>query len=201
MDAKNTVVADNMSFLILKCEKKEIFDPHQIGISPIWSDNRNFHYSCVFEIKDYQLYLKNLILTSDRIYPNVGGAKPVFLSDENGVDTVEYRNVMIPVVYTGAILIGKNLVKTYGNEREMPCYSFKTVRELIFQEGRLVTTIDHSKAMLRIRKNLDLGLRDLNKKRDLKCIKHFLKSSFVGNYKTPIKNREKKKSIIKFLRR
>lgn len=185
MDAKDTIISENMPFLILKCEKKEIFDPNHLGISPIWSDDINFGYSCIYEIKEYQLYLKNLILTSDRVYPIIGGVEPKLLSSENGVETVEYDEIMVPVKFTGAVIIGGTFLKSYGAEDEMPCYSYKTVRELIFQEGKVVTSIDHSKAMLRIRKNLDLGLRDLNKKRDVNCIRHFLKSSFVGDYENP----------------
>lgn len=185
MDALNTIISDNISFLILKCEKKVIFDPYQLGISPIWSDDTNFKYSCIFEIKDYQLCLKKLVLTSDRVYSDIYGVKPNIISVENGVETVEYHGLMLPVRFTGAILIGDTLLKNYGkDENEIPCYSYKTVRELIFQEGRLVTTIDHTKAMLRVRKNLDLGLRDINKKRDEKCINRFLKTSFVGDYDT-----------------
>ena len=196
MDAKDTIISENMPFLILKCEKKEIFDPDHLGISPIWSDDVNFGYSSIFAIKEYQLYLKNLILTSDRVYPIVGGVEPKLLASENGVETVEYDEIMVPVKFTGAVIIGGTFLKNYGPEEEAPCYSYKTVRELIFQEGKLVTSIDHSKAMLRIRKNLDLGLRDLNKKRDVNCIRHFLKSSFVGDYENKdklSKPRQKKK--------
>jgi len=157
----------------------------------------NFGYSSIFEIKEYQLYLKNLILTSDRVYPIIGGVEPKLLSSENGVETVEYDEIMVPVKFTGAVIVGGTFLKSYGAEEEIPCYSYKTVRELIFQEGKVVTSIDHSKAMLRIRKNLDLGLRDLNKKRDVNCIRHFLKSSFVGDYENPDKlsNPEQKKKL------
>lgn len=187
MVAKDTIISENIPFLILKCEKKEMFDPNHLGISPIWSDDMNFRYSSIYEIKEYQLYLKNLILTSDRVYPIIGGVEPKLLSSENGVETVEYDEIMVPVKFTGAVIIGGTFLKSYGAEDEIPCYSYKTVRELIFQEGKVVTTIDHSKAMLRIRKNLDLGLRDLNKKRDVNCIRYFLKTSFVGDYENPDK--------------
>lgn len=191
MAVKDTIISENLPYLILKCERKEIFDPNQLGISPpIWSDDMNFGYSSIFEIKEYQLYLKNLKLSSDRVYPIAGGVEPKLLASENGVETVEYDEIMVPVKFTGAVIIGSTFLKSYGAEDEIACYSYKIVRELIFQEGKVVTSIDHSKAMLRIRRNLDLELRDLDKKRDVNCIRHFIKSSFVGDYEDPDKQRK-----------
>lgn len=187
MEVKDAVIAENMSFSILKCEIKEIFNPDIFGISPIWTDDPNFGYSSIFEVREYQLYIKSLTIAADRVYPFINGVEPRFLYAENGVETVEYPEIMVPIKFTGAIVIGSGFLKNYGIGEDIPCYSYKTVRELIFQEGRLVTTIDHSKAMLRIRKNLDLGLRDLKKPRDVNCIRHFIKSSFVGDYEHPDK--------------
>ena len=63
MDTKDTIISDQSIYLILKCEMKSIFEPDIFGISPIWSDDPYFRYNSVFEIKEYQLYLKNLIIT------------------------------------------------------------------------------------------------------------------------------------------
>ncbi|WMJ88322.1 hypothetical protein [Anaerocolumna sp. MB42-C2] len=185
MDAQDTIISDESTFLILKCDMKTIFEPENVGISPIWSNDPNFRYNSDFEIKDYQLYLKNLIITGDIGYPIINGIKPEPFYSEKGPETVQYNNIMISVKFSGAIVIGNTFIKNYGTEDEIPCYSYKVVWELIFQDGRLVTTIDHSKAMLRVRKNLDLGLRNLNKTRDMKCIKHYIKFSFVGDYDRP----------------
>lgn len=89
--------------------------------------------------------------------------------------------------YTGSIVIGTQFINNYSKNNEMPCYGYKIVKELVFSEGNLTTTIDHSKAMLRIRRNLELGLKSLDKKRDVKCIEHFINSSFAGDYDMPKK--------------
>ncbi len=187
MDAKDTIISDDMPFFILKCEVKDIFQPEIFGISPIWSNDQHFEYSSTFYIKEYQLFLKNLTIAADRGYPVINGIEPVPLFSEIGIETVQYNNIMVPIKFTGAIVIGNALIKNYGFDEEIPCYGYKTVRELIFHDGKVVTTVDHSKAMQRIRKNLDLGLRNLNKTRDINCINYFLKSSFVGNYEHPDK--------------
>lgn len=102
----------------------------------------------------------------------------------------------IPVLYSGAILMAKTLVNDYGMdpnvEESYPCYCYKEVYEYVFEKGVLVTTIDHSRSMIRIRKNIDLGYRDLTKKRDVKCIQQYLRTSFVGRYK---KAYNKKKTL------
>ncbi len=187
MNVKDTIISDAMSFLILKCEMKEIYQTDILKISPIWADDQYFEYSSIFEIKEYQLYLKSLTVAAAREYPMVNGVCPKPIYSEKGIDTMQYNNIMVPIKFTGAVIIGNIRIKNHGLEEEIPCYSYKVVRELIFQDGKLVTTIDHSKAMQRIRKNLDLGLRSLNKTRDIKCIRHFLKSSFVGDYEHPDK--------------
>lgn len=197
MAAKDTIISDGTLFFILKCELKEIYKPDIFGISPIWSDDQTFEYNSTFEIKDYQLYLKDLIITSDRGYKVINGIEPEYIFSEKGIETARYTNVSFPIKFTGAVIIVNTVVKNYGTGEEIPCFGYKTVREFIFQDGKLVTTIDHSKAMLRIRKNLDLGLRNLDKTRDVECIKHFIKTSFVGDYEHP--DRMSKTSLKKKL--
>jgi hypothetical protein len=89
------------------------------------------------------------------------------------------------VSYNGAILIGSKPVKEYAMKGENPtCFSYQNVMELIFEDGILITSVDHSKKMLRIRKNIELGLRNLTVNRDIRCIRRFMNSSFIGDYKT-----------------
>lgn len=96
------------------------------------------------------------------------------------------NDLKIGLTYSGGIIIARDFVESYGNFEEYPCYCYKRVFELIFEDGRLVTSIDHSKAMTRIRKNIEKGLRDIRSKKDYKCIQRFIKESFVKNYHNPI---------------
>lgn len=88
----------------------------------------------------------------------------------------------MPVYFRGGIVIGKGLENTFHFEENYPCYCYETVIELIFNEGKLITTIDHSKAMDRIRKNIEKGLRNLDNEIDLASINKFLRKSFVKKY-------------------
>lgn len=197
MDIKDKIIMDETPFQILYCECNNIFQPEYFGISSTWSDDTAFGYYSLYEMKEFQLYLKSFTISSNRGYPTINGVNPEPYNTENGIETVQYNDIMEPMNYTGAIIVGNILINNQGTSNEIPCYCYKLIRELIFHEGKLVTTIDHSKAMLRIRKNLDLGLRSLDKKQDVKCIQRFIKASFVGDYKHMDKNNKKKLKKIK----
>jgi len=188
----DNLLMEEKQYHILKCEDKDIINPEVFGISPTWKNDKNFNYSNLLIIKDYQLYLKDLKVTSDRGFPEINGREPVVCGTENNMETVLYEDIGYPVNFTGAVVIAAEVFKTYDIQGELPCFSYNNVMELVFQDGKLVTTIDHGKAMVRIRKNLDLGLRSLEKERDVKCIKRFIETSFVGDYKHPGKKRKKK---------
>lgn len=181
MKQDDSMVMGDDLYHILKRES-DLFRPEYFGISPTWSDDPNFFCNGLYELKEFQLYLKNIMVSSDRSYPVINGIKPEPYLSETDRETVQYLNVNEPLNFTGAIIIANQFVKNYCKNDAPACFSYKQVKELIFQEGKLVTTIDHSKAMLRIRKNLDMGLRNLDKKRDVICISKFLKASFAGYY-------------------
>jgi hypothetical protein len=85
------------------------------------------------------------------------------------------------VRYSGGILIVKDCLEEYAEYEDM--YSYKTVLELIFKDGCLMTSVDHSKAVLRIRKNLEQGLRNLNRGRDRHCIYTFMHRTVICDYR------------------
>jgi hypothetical protein len=181
MMRNDSIIISDITYQILYYENN-IFNPELFGIKPTWLDDSGFFYQCLFELKDFKLYLKSFIVSSDRGYPIINGINPVPYSTDKGSDAVLYDNIAEQLDYNGALIIVNQIVNNYGKTEEIPCYCYKLVKEMVFLEGKLITTIDHSKAMLRIRKNLDLGLRRLDKKRDVKCIKKFLKASFAGEY-------------------
>lgn len=184
---RDVIIIDKERYEILANEQTYVFHPEYFGISPIWTNDSNFRYKCLFELTDHQLYLKSFQVTSDRGYPIINNVKPEVCNLENGFETVLYININEPLNYSGAIMFANSLVKDYRLPYRMdlynpPCFSYKFVGELIFEEGKLITSVNHNKAMRRIRKNIDLGLRSLDKKQDIKCIKKFIKDSFIGDY-------------------
>ncbi|MDF2588782.1 MAG: hypothetical protein K0S41_2623 [Anaerocolumna sp.] len=183
MNNNDIIFLEEVAYQIILCEKDNLIEPDSFGITPIWTNDKNFEYSGSYIIDDLQLVLQDFTITADRSYPTINDIKPKTFLTESGLETANYENIMEPIAFTGGIIVVNTLVKNYGYLNETPSFCYKFVRELLFHDGKLTTTIDHSKAMLRIRKNLELGLRNLDKKRDIRCINRFVKSSFVGDYK------------------
>lgn len=175
-------IFNDIDYEILLCESDAIFIPEYFGILPIWSDDADFQYQSTFILKDYQLYLKSFITNFDLECPKINGIKPEPYLSFNDREAVQFNDLMEPLKFTGAIVLANQLIKDYGYVDATPCFSYKNVSELIFHEGKLVTAINHSRDMKRIRKNIEMGLRRLDKKQDVKCIQHFLKNSLVGDY-------------------
>jgi hypothetical protein len=164
---EQTVIYNNISYRILNAEHECIIHPLVLGLLPITKDSLQRSFSCDFHVYDYHLILDRMELT-----------------DGNQKDQQQLK-IGMQVLYSGVILLGANLVKEYYEKSgNLTCFSYQNVIELIFENGMLITTVDQSKAMLRIRKNIEMGLRSLNKSRDLRCIKRFMNSSFVGDYKS-----------------
>lgn len=166
MVSDQKILYNDKEYRIIAIEQEYIIHPAALNILPLNKSTVTYDFNVEFYLDGYNLYLEKLKL--------------------NNADTVNQQYVLnrCRLSYSGSILIGADIVKEYSIKNSFPaCFSYQYVKELIFDDGVLVTTIDHNKAMLRIRKNLELGLRSLNNKRDLRCINHFLGSAFVGDYK------------------
>lgn len=208
MAGNNQIIKDGISYVVLRCEDNPYL-PADFGIAPTWEKDKSFQYSGNLEIEEYKLYLRDLSILCDRV-PDIGEIHPKVNEISYGITNALYENIHAILTYTGGMIIGNGLIKEYdkgmicsGRYYE-PVYCYETLLELVFQDGRLVTEIDHSKGMKRIRKNLDLGLRSLEKEKDVKCIRHFIRTSFIGDYEHPSKNKKHRlfriKNYIKKLR-
>ncbi len=167
MDIKQQIEYMGKKYEIIKVEQEFIVHPAAFGLVPSGNAALKSSFSSDFHIKDYCLMLDNIVLSGD----GTGEGR-------------HFQPTECKVSYNGAFLIATNPVgEYYQKDGKLACYSYQNVLELVFENGMLITTVDQSKAMLRIRKNIEQGLRSLNVKRDLRCIKRFMNSSFVGDYK------------------
>ncbi len=166
----------NSEYTILAAEQEYIIHPIALGYLPYSAASLQCSFSSHFYIKDYQLLLSNLDIATTEAR-NLGG-----IHMEGHARKYSFEE--FPVNYNGAILIGTNIFKEYYLKGTTPSYfSYQKLIELVFENGTLITTVDQSRAMLRIRKNLELGLRSLDLKRDKRCINRFMNSVLVGDYK------------------
>ncbi len=176
MKIEQSLNYSDTKFHILAAEQEFIVHPVAFGYLPYNAASLQCAYRCSYQVRDYKLYLECLEIGSNEAL-NLGGVRMEVYAQQH-----EFSD--FPVSYNGAVLIGENPVKEYYLNSEVPaCFSYQKVIELVFDQGVLITTIDQSKAMLRIRKNIELGLRSLTKKRDVRCINRFITSAFVGDYK------------------
>ena len=175
------------------CSEQEFIDhPAALARDRINAATLKCSFISSFEVKDYKLLLNKILVRSDDAY-NPEGAE---------VERELLELDEIPVSYNGAVLIGTNLVKEYyiRDESQPACFTYGVVYELIFDKGILITFVDHSRAMLRIRRNLEHGLRRLERPRDLRCILRFINSSLIGDYR-PFRFNFKRLGYIKEMRK
>lgn len=174
MKLEQQIIYSNRIYKILHAEQECIIHPAALGLIPFTKASLQCSFLADFHMEDYRLVLDKITLineTANKLYCD-GNDK-------------QYELNNLAVCYNGSILIGTNPVKEYTlGKGRVECFSYQNVFELVFEDGILTTTIDQSKAMLRIRKNIELGLRNLNSSRDVKCIFRFMKTSFVGDYRT-----------------
>lgn len=176
MNIEQQIIYLNKKYRILDAEQEYIVHPAAFGLLPLSKASLKTYFSCDFYIKDYHLILEKLTVPAEVL------SSPDSVNAEESVSLNKPENCPIP--YNGAILIGANPGKEYFMKPgKLACFSYQKVLELVFKNGILTTTVDQSKAMLRIRKNLENDLRSLNNSRDLRCIRHYINSSLVGDYK------------------
>jgi hypothetical protein len=174
MNMQHQLLYLNKSFTLLSAEQEFIIHPAALGLLPITPEAALRSFMCSFEITNYYLFLKTLSLNGN------DNSNTLRESDEEALKPYTFQDKR--VYYNGAILVGAGPLKDYVIKYNDAYFSYQSVYELIFENGYLVTTIDHSRAMVRIRKNLELGFRSLSNKNDARCIKHFMKSTFIGDY-------------------
>lgn len=156
-------------------------------------DRRGSLYLAVFlyQKEEYQLFLSEYDLLpkeEERGYFNTQEAEQ---KEQVTFKEADYRlflekksNCFLTqeaIKYSGGILIVKGLLEEYRDYEDM--FSYETVLELIFKDGCLITTVDHSKAVLRIRRNLERGLRNMNNSKDRRCIQKFMHRTVICDYR------------------
>ncbi len=171
MCSEQQIIYRDKLYHILNTEQEFIVHPSVFGMLPL-------NKTALLEPFNYQLHIEEYKLLLDKLeLVNVEQLSACSYEEEK--DSV---GTLVP--FTGTILIGAGLTKEYYIKDKLACFSYQKVYELVFDKGMQITTVDQSKAMQKIRKNIDAGLRNLENKRDIRCIKRFLNSSFVGDYKS-----------------
>lgn len=143
-------------------------------------------YWCEYDISKDGIILKNLFINSiNGQYPDIKGVQvSPFNSEENeNMGHHVYKNLDIPVKYTGKIVVGKDFLFDYyihmGYQR---AWAYQILTEYDFKRGKLVKTIDHSESAAKIREYIDSKPKSGNRFIDAQnyegSIEEFVETSF-----------------------
>lgn len=176
------------------------FEPKEYGLEPHASCTACWRgYWCEYDIRDDGLYLDKLFLHNEEdkypVFNGITAVAPGFeelecidgSSNKRGkrkftknMGHWTYDNVNLLIPYTGKILLGdKFLQEYYIHMGYQQAFAYETLVEFVFDNGKLVETIDHSNTVKKMRESMDLeelvDRNDLNK---------FVNDSFSLDYKT-----------------
>ncbi len=144
MQVKDRYLFDGEEYIVIDRTAQE-FNPSKYGFSPTyWTTACWAGFWCKYNISDNRLLLHELtILDENDFYPKLNGVA----IDPGHYEFLprHYRDVGMPLPYTGRVLVGKeNII-----ERDLfPWYphSYKKLIEFVFGAGLLLAVIDHSHA-------------------------------------------------------
>lgn len=159
------------------------FDPKEYGIVPMYRCTACWRgYWCEYNVTAKGLFLQNLYINSeDGEYPPINGVNvsemeyrdcmSVSIKDGKIVQTPsktpahmghrEYKNLNIPMKYTGKVLLGNGFLREYyihmGFQRS---WAYTELIEFEFKDGKLINKSDHSEIAAKLRGILDASKVD-----------------------------------------
>ena len=134
------------------------FDPLDYGIIPgaiCTSCWRGFW--CVYDISPDGIYLADLYVNSaNNHYPEICGVLPEERPEGDFLSYMGhqvYRGLNVKIPYTGKILIGDKFIHRFyiHNGFQWP-WGYKKLIELVFKEGKLIATNNHSRIAASVRR-------------------------------------------------
>lgn len=184
-------------FTVVALSSVMLFDPKNYGMEPHASSTACWRgYWCEYAIEEFELLLKDLYLyNSDDKYPPLNGVEvslPEFkeYKCQGGKKIIMkahfghrvYKDVNIPIPYTGKILLGDGFMREYyihmGFQRG---WAYKKLIELVFEEGILLECNDLSHIAKAQREAMVQG--NINPQRpDVDILSKFVDDSFSLDY-------------------
>ncbi len=169
---KNTeeLIYNKKKYEIVMTEEKTLFDAFSLGLLPKERKNETVIIRGTYQIEEFVLYLKEFTVC----YPGTN-------------EIVKKENLQIPLSYCGGLVIVDDMLEEYKDYS--PLYGYQELLELIFEDGQLVMTANHSRAMYRVRRTLESGLKDMSNYQDAKRIERFVRHQFVQKYEETLRIR------------
>ena len=159
-----------------------LFSPKDFGMTPVsvlTSCYRGYwtEYTCI----DDTLWLTEMTVSSQgNRYNEIGGVQPMV---ERVPPTARYEGVRVASRFTGRLLIARSLVQDqYVHMGFQKPAAYKTVIELVIEDGKIAGEIDRSEVYAQMRKKMG-GKRDApNDPADQDDVKRWIAERFSLDY-------------------
>lgn len=150
---RDKCIFKNENYDIISSEEDFDFIPEDYGIIPEFRATFCWRgYWCNYYIKKNGIFLNTLTVNcKDQIYPPLNG---VNISNFTDRGHKIYKNVNLPIKYTGSLIIGKDAVlKGYANTGYIKASNYNTLLKLVFKDGILIDVINKRNSWInRLRK-------------------------------------------------
>jgi hypothetical protein len=175
---------DSVQYAIAAIQNEWPFDPFEYGFKPVAP-----HTGCWRGfVATYSVHQGRLVLSTLAV--GFGEAKPHRwrnISPKEGESRMwEYRNVDLPVAYSGGIIIASGFLREfYVHMGFHQPYCYSTVKELVFEQGLLVEQRDHSARMESTREMLRAARASAKGNDDVpspEAIEAFINDAFSLSY-------------------
>jgi hypothetical protein len=147
---------EDASWEVSAYSAREAAHPSLFGITPEPYINCNYRgYLIHYEVENRRLQLARLVVGSTlgrSDAPRIGGLAP----RSEGRDLV-YENQSLPLAFTGGMLLGSGPSRSSWAFSRPP-WEYERLCELIFEDGRLLRSVDRSEAAIevgRVARDLD----------------------------------------------
>ena len=134
-----------------------LFDPLVHGLAPRMLGTACWRgFVCTYAVEGDQLHLADLAIGLDgTVAPDLFGvAGRAGTEDDHHSSATHYLGMAAPIEFTGRTLIGADEEDFYLHMGFWPAHLFRTVLELVFEGGRLLSVHDRSAAMAEVRQRL-----------------------------------------------
>ncbi len=156
---RDTLLLNDEEWHLEECSGNGWFTPENFGVDVVGASSTACYrgYCCTFSVIDNILLLTKLQISLDeRNLLPLNGITPVKAKQFFHAEfPYSYQDAQLPILFTGGLVAGqgwlKNLPSTVGPDL---AWRYEKVRELIFDQGKLIEDHDYSTAMERIREEV-----------------------------------------------
>ena len=173
---------DGTLFELVAIQNPWPFDPKAEGFTPVMPHTACWRgFVCSYAVKNDELRLERLRIGLAGDPPEWRGVKP-----QKGefwkIDRMWDYVVSLPIAYSGGVIAAAGFIREfYVHMGFQGPHAFKRVKELIFDSGKLIESVDHSQKMAETRERIEAMGKNPNP-RSSEEIRQFVESAFSLSY-------------------